>query len=534
MKFMPQLSNFLPHTYKHVWHVMLLVGVLQAAYAASFIYRTSCVVEGQRYFCLFDDAMISMRHADNWANGHGFVWNPGERVEGYTNFGWTFLMGLLHLLRLSPSHTCLLVQILGIPILWTCLFATVKLARACQLTPIATACAVIMAGGYYNLIFFTMFGMETGLLTALIALALAGGVRCIRLSEGSVAPMLWFAPAMLVRPDAIVFLLITFFYLLIFVRRGRWKILAGFGLVVAVVMVHLLWRHSFYGEWLPNTYYLKATGWPLSQRLIPGFTQTAKTILGLGIPFLFAIITILTGRRKEYLLLFLIFAGGAGYQFYVGGDAWPRDRMVIPSVIGLIVLAAEGVYRSTLWLFNGRTRLIARIFPFGMAIFSILAINARQWHEWMSLVPYSVDENVNNIRYTIAMQKIAEPQATVALGYAGAVPYFSKRQSFDFFGKCDPYIARLPAHEEVQRAGHNKFDHAYTIATYMPDIILQGQTPEIPVFERNYHPIAVKVDEINVPLCVRKNSRWIHGGRPLSWKQAYVMMKELLLPEKKP
>jgi len=37
------------------------------AYALLFIYRTSFVVAGRRYFSLFDDAMVSMRYARNVA-----------------------------------------------------------------------------------------------------------------------------------------------------------------------------------------------------------------------------------------------------------------------------------------------------------------------------------------------------------------------------------------------------------------------------------------------------------------------------------
>ncbi len=33
-----------------------------------------------------DDAFISFRYARHLVEGHGLVWNPGERVEGYTNF----------------------------------------------------------------------------------------------------------------------------------------------------------------------------------------------------------------------------------------------------------------------------------------------------------------------------------------------------------------------------------------------------------------------------------------------------------------
>jgi len=39
-----------------------------------------------------DDAYISYRYAENLVNGHGLVWNPGERVEGFTNPLWTLLI----------------------------------------------------------------------------------------------------------------------------------------------------------------------------------------------------------------------------------------------------------------------------------------------------------------------------------------------------------------------------------------------------------------------------------------------------------
>ena len=34
---------------------------------------------------LQDDAFIFLRYAQNWVAGDGLVWNPGERVEGYTS-----------------------------------------------------------------------------------------------------------------------------------------------------------------------------------------------------------------------------------------------------------------------------------------------------------------------------------------------------------------------------------------------------------------------------------------------------------------
>jgi hypothetical protein len=57
------------------------IGACFVVWASLFIYESSFVgIDGKRYFCLFDDAMISMRYAWNLSHGFGLVWNPGEYV----------------------------------------------------------------------------------------------------------------------------------------------------------------------------------------------------------------------------------------------------------------------------------------------------------------------------------------------------------------------------------------------------------------------------------------------------------------------
>ena len=78
--------------------------LLLTVFSVTFVARTGVRYHGRLYFSLFDDAMISMRYAANLAHGHGLVWNPGQPpVEGYTNFGWTLWMALLHVVGLSGS-----------------------------------------------------------------------------------------------------------------------------------------------------------------------------------------------------------------------------------------------------------------------------------------------------------------------------------------------------------------------------------------------------------------------------------------------
>lgn len=60
----------------------------------------ACVFHAYYWSCLVDDAYISFRYAENLAAGHGLVFNPGERVEGWTSFLWVVILGLLSLVGL--------------------------------------------------------------------------------------------------------------------------------------------------------------------------------------------------------------------------------------------------------------------------------------------------------------------------------------------------------------------------------------------------------------------------------------------------
>src|SRR5438105_15822381 len=61
--------------------------------------------------CLDDDSFISFRYARNLLRGDGLVYNPGERVEGYTNFLWVVLSAGAMGLGVAPE---LAAQVLGI------------------------------------------------------------------------------------------------------------------------------------------------------------------------------------------------------------------------------------------------------------------------------------------------------------------------------------------------------------------------------------------------------------------------------------
>jgi arabinofuranosyltransferase len=99
-------------------------------WGCAFIYRSSFVINGVRYFTLFDDEMISMRYARNFAHGFGLVYNPGgERVEGFTNPLWVLYMAVLHLLPVAPEKMSLLVQLTGLALLAVNLIVIARLGE---------------------------------------------------------------------------------------------------------------------------------------------------------------------------------------------------------------------------------------------------------------------------------------------------------------------------------------------------------------------------------------------------------------------
>ena len=60
----------------------LRLGLILAAFVAHAVWLR----------CIAEDAYITFRFARNVAEGHGFVWNPGEPpVEGFTNFLWVVI-----------------------------------------------------------------------------------------------------------------------------------------------------------------------------------------------------------------------------------------------------------------------------------------------------------------------------------------------------------------------------------------------------------------------------------------------------------
>jgi len=370
-----------------VWSVLALALIFYGV----FIVRTGITADGRVYFPLFDDAMVSMRYARNLAEGNGLIWNlDGQAVEGYSNFLWTLWMSFLHLVPISDGMTQLLIMASGAVLLVATALVVGRIAAMLAPdTPWVAPVAVALTAFYYPLAFWTLRGMETGL----VALIVAGCVLvALRLRERFELRWLWalgglMAVGVLTRDDVVVPCLVVGAFTLISARREHRRPIAMIvgGLFLAAILGHTAFRLAYYGEALPNTYFLKATGMSLETRLVRGVAAFGyMSVTHLFAPLLLAVAFFAARRRAApgALLLAAVFVAQCAYSVYVGGDAWEEiryaNRYIAPIVPFLLVLALLGIREVVTATPVRRRRLtLALAGAFGVVAAAALLIPSR-------------------------------------------------------------------------------------------------------------------------------------------------------------
>jgi len=176
-------------------------------------------------FALIDDAYISFRYARNLLEGHGLVFNPGERVEGYTNFLWVMLLAGARVLGVG-FETASRVLGAGCGLLTVAVLADLA-PRADRRPPwsVLLAPALFVAG--LVPLMWAVHGLETALFTLLLALAFRADIR--GLAEGRIRPAsaVWLGLASLTRPEGTALFVARLAWGLLFEgapyrRRGVW------------------------------------------------------------------------------------------------------------------------------------------------------------------------------------------------------------------------------------------------------------------------------------------------------------------------
>ena len=206
-----------------------------------------------------EDSAISFAYARHLVEGEGLVPYPGgERVEGYSNALWTFLMAGWYVFGVTPWWSS---KIMGAAFGATALFFAWGLARRARpdaKDPAALVAPLLLAASSQ----FTIWN-SSGLENSLFNVLLAGGMWSLtrEIQEDRRAP--WSALAFfgltMTRPDGVMYAALGLFARVLgTVARRQWAALPLWIVAFAVPYgAYNAWRYDYFAWWFPNTYYAK-------------------------------------------------------------------------------------------------------------------------------------------------------------------------------------------------------------------------------------------------------------------------------------
>ena len=450
--------------------VVVLLALALSGYHLAMVAKYAVArIDGDTYFLIDDDPMISMHYGRNLARGIGLVYNKGEHVEGFTNPLFTFFCAGLHLLPIGEPvlpgliHLSSLLLSLGTMLMLTRFWGDGPAERFAGLVG-ALLYVVLPNHSYhahsgfevYMLIFLLVFALwrieHCGLPGALL-------IGLLPLTHGMAMPM-W---AVLV----VGILLVNH-------RPLQSRVLLA---VVAVVpfVCYEVFRVAYYHDILPNTYWLKAGSGSLD-----GGMQYAKQWLRSLWPLLpLAGYAVFAVRGRRIALIVAVLAAGIASTVSLGGDIFWQFRFLFPASVLVVALAG----RSIPLLLNRLASLPrAEAAYFGLVLAGLLLLGAVR----NPLISYRLNApdyaqnkhwNIRHIATGRAIRDNTPPDAVVGLFGLGYTGYYGDRLTVDMLGKADPHIARTKP-KTTRLIGHNKVDFDYVLHQRAPDYLEVTFTPE--------------------------------------------------------
>jgi len=457
-----------------------------------------------------DDAYISMRYAQHLAEGHGLVFNiGGPRVEGYTNFLLVLIeaglmkLGLFDLWPVKLITTgCGFLTLLVIA--W---YGYRRLGSATNdrlLLNVLVGASLLMTASSSPILLWSAGGLETMLFACLICLSAvlystyllgwAGGMRTW-LIDG----VLFLA--VLTRPEGLLFWALTCTHTLalwLFRRqqpsRARW---IGLAAGAAMIIAYLLWKQTYFGQVLPLTYLAKESSFNFLTILGGGKRFVAfAAINGNFLVFGVLALGLLWALRRRvslkeplwYILLLIAFYGAyvisRGYRVAMD-DAY---RLWTPAVPLVSLLAAELSYLILRQSSGLHTQTGIRVLVSVTVTALVILLPIRMLDLGSA---WAVDLNWGALSYRISARQVAyglqdghiqlgkwlrthaDPDATIVLYDAGAIPYFSGLRTIDTWSLSDSTII---GYRRALSAAHSPED-AELVMEQLRSYVLQ-QEPE--------------------------------------------------------
>ena len=405
---------------------------------------------------LVDDAFISFRYAKNLADGHGLVWNIGERVEGYSNFLWMLLFALGFKLGLKPE---MITLILAIPLHLICLIFVHSIALKIFKNQSLALIALLLVGFNHSISGFASSGLETPLFLCEHLLVIY--LFCVCLEKGWTVSLLLLLSillnlTLLTRPDGAILIALTTTAWFLTHRNKRFTDYAVFIVpFLVIVLPWLIWKQTYYGSIFPNTFNAKVQG-------LSG--------IGFGVFYMYLFVLYYTLAPFLLILIFkaqpllrgkpiLIFLGILSlvwivYTVYVGGD-FMEFRFLAPVIPAIIILILAALLEFTL----DKRVFAALVIALCLGTFNNFSFMTMRFYSYrvervesLRSHLYAAPENWFAIGHRFK-ELFGGTDVKLGIGAAGAIPFYSELPAIDFMGLTDKTIPKI-AEPFSSMAGH--------------------------------------------------------------------------------
>ena len=416
-----------------------------------------------------DDAFISFRYAENFANGKGLVYNEGERVEGYTNFLWTMLMTIPHLLDIDvvtfSYGISLFVFLLNI-------FFIYRLALLVFGSSFLVLMTLLLLGTNYTFSSYATGGLETGLQTFSFLAGTFLVFRANRLGGWKWKDLLLlslaFCIGLLTRLDFSVFilaispiLLLTIYKQPVSVSKKVLQLISLSLPILAIVGSWMAWKYSFYGDIVPNTFYVKASSQTQPSFGIGYFYSFLLSYWLLPVFFLFVAFSSQLAKKGHRPFAYMTFMICCWFLYILKiGGGFMEYRFIVPVMPFIFILIVWLIFQI---IEQKTVRVILVIIILMGSFHHSLSFNKTTKFQSISSInelrnqvssPWKNWATAGKVLGTL-FQNTNDP-VTIAVTAAGAIPYYSKLKTVDMLGLNDRWVARnggltkgRPGHQRI-------------------------------------------------------------------------------------
>jgi hypothetical protein len=393
-----------------------------------------CVITSLNFDFYQDDAYISYRYVSNYLDGHGLVFNYGERIEGYTNFGWVLYLLLWGVLGVGYFVMSKLTGIfLGSAVVFVAyLLARVDLRDEAEWFVLIPAALVAFN---LSLAYWAQAGLETAAFVFLAALALYLFV----IRHWLLIAALTFA--VLVRPEG-AFLAGLFIVIeAILERRAPWFSVKCTLAALILSLPYVGFKLFYYGSILPNPFYAK-TGFDVAQ-VQAGLEYAWRFMQHYPYVPLVIVITPLLWKRISqpvkaiWLFTLLYFL----YVVLIGGDVLKVHRFFLPIIAPASVLTGILVYH--LAILGHRAAQYAVLVLAGVALVLSVQLLPREFVYRYDTLEKALTHKMGFLARE--MKRTDSSNFSVAASTIGVFGYELRgHRLIDMLGLTDSTIARHP------------------------------------------------------------------------------------------